>query len=61
MPDAFTDLKRITKSHIPAENVSIRIDVPAGPSISMRASEPKARLNRSRPMGSKDRNPRKKN
>lgn len=32
MPDAFTDLKRITKSHISAMNVPIRIDVPKGPS-----------------------------
>lgn len=59
MSGAFTDLKRITKSHIPAENVSIRIDVPVGPSTSMRDSEPKARLKRGRPLGSKDRNPRK--
>ena len=35
MPDAFTDSKRITKSHIPAVNVSIRIDVPKGPSTSV--------------------------
>ncbi|KAK8341105.1 hypothetical protein V6Z11_A08G147800 [Gossypium hirsutum] len=28
LPDSFTDLKRITKSHIPAENAPIRIDIP---------------------------------
>ena len=59
MPDAFTDLKRITKSHIPAENVPIRIDVPKGPSTSVIANESKTHLNRGRPLGSKDQNPRK--
>ena len=59
MPDGFTDLKRITKSHIPAENVPIRIDVPKGPSTSVIANESKARLKHGRPLGSKDRNPRK--
>ena len=33
LPDAFTDLKRITKSHIPAENAPIRIHVPEGQQI----------------------------
>lgn len=28
MPDTFINLKRITKSHTPAVNVPIRIDVP---------------------------------
>ena len=41
MPDAFINLKRITKSHIPAENVPIRIDVPKGPSTSVIANESK--------------------
>ena len=59
MSDAFTDLKRITKSHILAENVSIQIDVSKGPSTSVIANESKARLKRGRPLGSKDRNPRK--
>ena len=43
LPDAFTDLKRITKSHIPAENVPIRIDVSAGQPISAIANESKTR------------------
>ena len=30
MPDAFIDQKRLTKSHVPAENAPIRIDVPEG-------------------------------
>ncbi|KAH0748329.1 hypothetical protein KY290_027561 [Solanum tuberosum] len=59
MPDAFTDLKRITKSHIRAENVPILIDVPIGPCTSVIANESKARLKRGRPLGSKDQNPRK--
>jgi len=59
MSDAFTDLKRITKSHIPAKNVPIRIDVPVEPSTSVIASESKARLKCGRPLGSKDQNPRK--
>ena len=59
MPDAFTDLKRITKSHIPAENVPIRIDVPKGPSTSVIANESKTHLKRGRPLRSKDQNPRK--
>ncbi|KAM1145801.1 hypothetical protein ACFX2I_037711 [Malus domestica] len=28
MPDAFTDLVRVTRSHIPAANVPTKIDVP---------------------------------
>ena len=59
MQDTFTDLKRITKSHIPTENVPIRIDVPKGPSTSVIANASKARLKCGRPLGSKDQNPRK--
>ena len=59
MSDALTDLKRITKSHIPAENVPIRIDVPKGPSTSIIANESKAHLKRGRPLGSKDQTPKK--
>ena len=51
--------ERITKSHIPAENVPIRIDVPKGPSTSVIANESKTHLKRGRPLGSKDQNPRK--
>ncbi|KAM2916275.1 hypothetical protein FF1_045211 [Malus domestica] len=43
MPDAFTDLARVTRSHIPAANTPTKIDVP----------------NRGRPLGSKDSHPRK--
>ena len=57
MPDAFTDPKRVTKSNVPAVNAHIRIDVPEG--IHTTANESKARLKRGRPVGSKDKNPRK--
>ena len=61
MPDTFTDSKRITKSHIRAVNVPIRIDVPKGPSISVIASKSQICLKRDRPLGSKSKNPRKRN
>ena len=57
LPDAFTDPKKVTKSHVPAANAPIRIDVPIGQSTDANAS--KARLKRGRPIGSKDKNPRK--
>ena len=57
LPDAFTDLPRVTKSHIPAANAPIRVDVPIGQSIC--ANESKPHLKRGRPFGSKDKNPRK--
>ena len=61
MPDAFTDSKMITKSHIPAENVPIRIDVPKGPSTSVIANESKTHLKHGRLLDSKNHNPRKRN
>ncbi|GKC87238.1 copia protein [Tanacetum coccineum] len=58
LPDAFTDSKRVTKSHIPAVNAPVKIDVQEGqPHI---GNESNARLKRGRPVGSKDKNPRKK-
>ena len=56
LPNAFTDAKKVTKSHVPAINAPIKIDVPVGKSI---ANESKARLKRERPIGSRDKNPRK--
>ena len=56
-PDAFTDPKRVTKSHIPAANAPIRIVVPEGQLIT--ANEIKGQLKRGRPVGSKDTNPHK--
>ncbi|KAJ0881424.1 putative RNA-directed DNA polymerase [Helianthus annuus] len=58
LPDAFTDPKRVTKSHIPAVNAPVKISVPQGqPHV---GNESNARLKRGRPIGSKDKNPRKK-
>ena len=57
LPNAFSNPKRITKSYIPVENTPIRINVPEGPSIT---NESKVRMKHGRPVGSKDKNPRKK-
>ena len=57
LPDAFIDLKRVTKSYIPATNAPKKISVQEGkPSI---ANESKAIIKRGRPLGSKDKNPQK--
>ncbi|GJU76928.1 retrovirus-related pol polyprotein from transposon TNT 1-94 [Tanacetum coccineum] len=51
--------KRVTKSHIPAANAPARIEIPnkqAGDNITQ---ESQKRLKRGRPIGSKDKNPRK--
>ena len=57
MPNAFIDLKIVTKSHIPAANASIIIDVPVGHVIT---NESNARQKCGRPIDSKDKNPWKK-
>ncbi|GJZ30918.1 disease resistance CC-NBS-LRR class family protein [Tanacetum coccineum] len=57
LPDAFTDTKRVTKSHIPAANAPARVEIPnkrAGDNI---AQESQKRLKRGRLIGSKDKNP----
>ena len=54
LPNAFTDPKRVTKSHVPAVNAQCRIDIPEGNNIN--SSESKARLKRGRLAGSKDKN-----
>ncbi|GKE34205.1 putative copia-like polyprotein, partial [Tanacetum coccineum] len=59
LPDAFTDTKRVTKSHIPVANASARVEKPnkqVGDNI---AQESQKLLKRGRPIGSKDKNPRK--
>ena len=59
MPDAFTDIAKVTRSHIPAVNAPAKIDVPVGQN-NVAANEPSiARLKRGRPVGSKDSVPRK--
>ena len=59
LPDAFIDTKKVTRSHIPAANTLARIIVPEGQSRDGKANESKARLKRGRPIGSKDKAPRK--
>ena len=59
MPDAFTDTKRVTKSYKPAVNASARIEIPKGQSKNEITNESKTRLKRGRPIGSKDKNLRK--
>ncbi|GAA0169529.1 hypothetical protein LIER_23992 [Lithospermum erythrorhizon] len=54
--DGFTDMKRVTKSHIPAVNVPTRIQNPKQNDV---ASTSKAHVRRGRPIGSKDKNSRK--
>ncbi|GJV23042.1 disease resistance CC-NBS-LRR class family protein [Tanacetum coccineum] len=59
LPDAFIDTKRVTKSHIPAANAPARVEMPnkqAGDNITQ---ESQKCLKRGRPIGSKDKNPRK--
>ena len=57
LPGAFIDLKRVTKSYIPAANAPEKIDVQEGqPST---ANESKATIKHGRPLGSKDKNPQK--
>ena len=57
MPDSFAGSKRVTKSYIPAANAPIRIDVKEG--HNQVATDSRQRLKRGRPIGSKDKNPRK--
>uniref|UniRef100_A0A2N9HZ23 Reverse transcriptase Ty1/copia-type domain-containing protein n=1 Tax=Fagus sylvatica TaxID=28930 RepID=A0A2N9HZ23_FAGSY len=59
LPDVFTDSKKIVKSHIPTANNPARIEVPEGQLINIAANESKTRLKRGRPVGAKDKIPRK--
>ena len=56
LPDAFTDIKKVPKSHIPTGNTPERIDVPIGQFI----NESKIHLKRDRLIDSNDVTPRKK-
>jgi hypothetical protein len=58
LPDVFTDSKKIVKSHIPAANNPARIELPEGQLINIAANESKTRLKRGRPVGAKDKFPR---
>ena len=53
--DAFTDTKKVTKSHVPAANTPAWIDVPKG----QLENESKKCLKHERPFSSKDTTPRK--
>ncbi|KAI9114276.1 hypothetical protein K1719_014504 [Acacia pycnantha] len=56
MPEAFTDPKEVTKSHVPTVNAPLGSNIPGGQPI---INELKERLKRGRPIGSKNKNPRK--
>ncbi|KAL0325286.1 UNVERIFIED_CONTAM: Retrovirus-related Pol polyprotein from transposon TNT 1-94 [Sesamum radiatum] len=51
--------QKVTKSHISAENVPTRLEVPEVTLTQTKASESQIRRKRGRPLGSKDANPRK--
>ena len=55
LPDAFTNTKKVTKSHVPNANTPARIDVLEG----QLPNESQKRLKRERLFGSKDTTPRK--
>ncbi|CAM8943865.1 unnamed protein product [Rhodiola kirilowii] len=59
LPDAFTDTKRVTKTHISAENAPVQIEIPKGKPENKVNHEITTRLKRGRPPGSKNKNPRK--
>ncbi|KAG7583422.1 hypothetical protein ISN44_As08g029370 [Arabidopsis suecica] len=59
LPDAFADTKTVTKSYIPAANVPARIEIPQERGGADDTRESKTRLKRGRPVGAKDKNPRK--
>ncbi|KAL0291221.1 UNVERIFIED_CONTAM: hypothetical protein Sangu_2540400 [Sesamum angustifolium] len=59
LPDAFIDTKKVTKSHIPAENIPTHLEVPESTLTQSKASKSQIRRKRGRPLGSKDANPRK--
>ena len=56
LPDAFTDHKGVTKSHIPAVNTQQGVEVPKASSIFIDAPQ---RQKSGRPIGTKDKNPQK--
>ena len=59
LPDAFTDIKKVTKSHVLAVNGTTHIDVSEEQLENIIANESKTRLKRGRPISSKDLIPRK--
>ncbi|KAL0317494.1 UNVERIFIED_CONTAM: hypothetical protein Sangu_2163700 [Sesamum angustifolium] len=59
LPDAFINTKKVTKSHIIAENVPAHLEVLEATLTQSKAFESQIRRTRGRPLGSKDANPRK--
>ena len=59
LPDAFADTKTVTKSHIPAVNAPACIKISNEQGKADDTRESKTRLQRGRPAGSKNKNPRK--
>ena len=59
LPDAFTNNKKIVKSHIPATNSLTWVEVPVGQSVNTTANESKPHLMRGRPIDVKDKIPQK--
>ena len=59
LPDAFTDIKKVTKSHMPVVNAPTHIHVPEWQLENVIANESKTHLKRGRPIGSNDLIPRK--
>nr|GEX92389.1 hypothetical protein [Tanacetum cinerariifolium] len=57
--DVSWNTKRVTKSYIPDVNAPARVEIPDVKSDDKFTQESKARLKRGRPVGSKDKNPRK--
>ncbi|XP_057550483.1 uncharacterized protein LOC130828534 [Amaranthus tricolor] len=51
LPDAFTDTKKVTKSHIPVANTPARIEIP---DEKEKSDEIVVQRKRGRPFGSKD-------
>ena len=54
LPDVFTDIKKVTKSHVPTVNTPSHIDVLERQLEDAIANESKTCLKRGKPIGSKD-------
>ena len=59
LSDVFTTNKKIVKSHIPTANTPARIELPKKQKFDIAANESKPRLKCGRPVGAKDKIPRK--
>ena len=59
MSNAFTDTKKVIKSHVLAVNTPARIEVPTRQTGSVVVGESMVRLKRGRPSGAKDKVPQK--